>query len=197
MHSQKKVIWSTPEKFNKSQRSQSKKSLSLTIPSNASTWFHISKPKTSASSWWRVIHLDQKTIQWTIPLMYWCWQLSHEIVIVDLWASSAAKTMCYQCVLRGAVCKKKKKTETNTSKSCRCVYLKSVHAHTFTHTSTALFYTFEIQCVILHIDAHFTHPQTCVSVCVCKVTHTHRHSFHPTFVLRLGCGVIGHSYAIV
>lgn len=119
--------------------------------------------------------------------MYWCWQLSHEIVIVGLWASSAAKTMCYQCILWSTVCKK---TETNTSKSCRCVlYLRS---HTFTHTSTALFYTFEIQCVILHIDAHLhTHRRVCVCVCAQSHTvthtlsHTHSNSFHPTFVLRL------------
>lgn len=58
-----------------------------------------------------------------------------------------------------------KKTETNTSKSCRCVPSVCTHAHIFRHTSTALVYTFEIQCVILHIDAHL---------------HTHRHADNHT-----------------
>lgn len=186
----KKVIWSAPEKFNKARRSQSKISQPhysikhIDVISYLQSW-------TSVSSRWSVIHLDQKTIWWTIPLMHWCWQLSHEIVIAGLWASSAAKTMCYQCTLWSTVCKK---TETNTSKSCRCVcFMCCMLAHS--HTPPLLYFThFKIQCVILHVDAHLhTHRHVCVH------TFTHTLKQFPSHFCSsswLRC-IIGHSYAIV
>ena len=147
---------------------------------------------TSASCWWRVIHLDQKMMWWTIPRIYWFWQLGHEIVAVGLWASGAAQAMCCQRILWSAVCKR---TETNTSKSCRCVFLR-VHAHIHTHLHCSFSHIWNTVCHLAH-RCTFTHPQMCV--CVHTQTHTHTYTLFPSHFCSsswLWC-IIGHSYAIV
>lgn len=172
--STKKVIWFTSEKFNKARRSQSK------IPQphcsiKPSDMISYLQTWTSVSFWWGVIHLDHKTIWWTIPLMYWCWQLSHEIVIVGLWASSAAKTMCCHCVLRSPVCTK---TETNTSNLAGvCTFI------TFSHTPPLLYFTHLKYGVSSRTSMHIKTPtyRVCVCVWVCMRTLAQTVSIPPLF----------------
>lgn len=96
---------------------------------------------------------------------------------MGLWASTAARKQRAIDAFYEALFAKKKKRRKPTHLNPVGVHK---HIHTHTHISPALFYTSEIQCVILHVDAHL-HTHKCVCVCV---------SFHPTFVLRLGCGVL-------
>lgn len=144
----KKVIWSTSEKFNKAQRSQSKTSqphYSIKRIDVISYLPNLCEP---------VIHLDQKTIWWTIPPTYWCWQLLHELEAAGSWAGGTETTMCYQCILWSTFAAGRKSIHVKVAR---------VHTHAHTHTYTALFHTFRA----MHIYTH-----KCVRVCVCAQTHT-------------------------
>lgn len=94
--------------------------------------------------------------------MYRCWQLGHEIVIVGLWASIAARKQraidaFYEALFAK---KKKKKTETNTSQPCRCA-----QTHSHTHTSPLLYFTHLKYSVSSCTSMHIYTP-TNVHVCV-------------------------------
>lgn len=107
--------------------------------------------------------------------MHRCWQLSHEIVIAGLCASSAAKTMCYQGILWSTVCKK---TETNTSKSCRCVLSAHKHARSHAHLHCSIFCIWNTMCHLAN-RCTFTHPQ------MCERSHTHSDMYAQTVSIPL------------
>lgn len=92
--------------------------------------------------------------------MYRCWQLGHEIVIVGLWASIAARKQRAIDAFYEALFAKKKKTETNTSQPCRCA-----QTHSHTHTSPLLYFTHLKYSVSSCTSMHIYTP-TNVHVCV-------------------------------
>ena len=98
-----------------------------------------------------------ETIRWTIPLMYRCRQLCHEIVIAGLWASSSAEQCAINTFYEAAFAKKKKRRKPihlNLAGVC----FKRAHSHTCKHSHTPPL-------------LYFTSLK--YSVCLLPLLHTH------------------------
>lgn len=94
--------------------------------------------------------------------MYRCWQLGHEIVIVGLWASTAARKQRAIDAFYEALFAKKKKRRKPTHLNPVGVHK---HIHTHTHTSPLLYFTHLKYSVSSCTSMHIYTP-TNVHVCV-------------------------------
>lgn len=139
-----KIILATPEKINKAWRGQVEIS-----QSKASTHRHPCDAIFPNPNLCKIVMKSypswSETIWQTIPLIYWCWQLSHECVIVGLWASSSAK-QCAIIALYEALLAKRRKPIHPIHLNLAGVYI--LHTHTHTHMRSNIH--IHLHCSILH-----------------------------------------------